>query len=173
MESHKDVQTQPRQGPGPVMRVRVQYRDGRWQVIKRVRVPEMTVPASQPPPQGQRPTGFWFEAVDAQGRVLYRHRLRTPIRGVEIFEEDGTIRRVDAEIEGYTQDLLVPLLPRLEKVRLYYAPPTAFAPSEAEAQKPPERGKPTEVFEVYGGEIHQTGDTEQQGPEGGQGHGKR
>jgi len=85
MDAEKQEREKPRTGPGPVMRLRVQYKDGRWRVVQRVKVAEMTVPGSQELLRvrpHRRLAGFWFEVVDAQGEVLYRHGLRPPVPGV-------------------------------------------------------------------------------------------
>lgn len=138
MDAEKQERGKPRTGPGPVMRLRVQYRDGRWRVVQRVEVAEMTVPGSQELLRvrpHRRLAGFWFEVVDAQGEVLYRHGLRPPVPGVEVFEPGGAISRASIEggIEGYTIDVLVPDLPRVKDVRLFYEGPEVPRVKEKEA----------------------------------------
>jgi hypothetical protein len=145
MDAEKRHYDDLRTGPGPVIRVRVQYTDGQWRVVKRVQVSEMTIPASQELPQlrpHRRPAGFWFEAADARGEVLYRHGLRAPVPGVEIFEDGGGISRASADMEGYTVDLLVPDLPKVKDVRLFFEGPEAPRAKERAAAEP---GLPTPV----------------------------
>jgi hypothetical protein len=151
MDSDKRKEKIVRTGPGPVIRVRVQYADGQWRAVQRVRVSEMTIPASQELPKvrsHRRLEGFWFEAADAQGEVLYRHMLRSPVPGVEVFEEGGGISRASASIEGYTVDLLVPDLPQVKDVRLFYEGPEAPRVREKAAEGEPGARQPVGVFAV-------------------------
>lgn len=108
--------------PGPVLRVRIERKEGKWRIARRIRVPEMTIPASDDLlslDNAGRSAGFWFEAVDAKGNLLYRQVLREPPRGVELFEDDGTISRVSVETDEYSVDLLLPDLPEIEDVHLF------------------------------------------------------
>ena len=114
------------QEPGPVLRVRIERKEGKWRVIKRIRVPEMTIPTSDDLPRPDRSgrlAGFWFEAVDAKGHSLYRQILREPPRGVELFEDDGTISRVSVETDEYSVELLLPDLPEIGDVHLFLEEP--------------------------------------------------
>jgi hypothetical protein len=151
MDADKRQEKDVRTGPGPVIRVRVQYMDGQWRAVKRVRVSEMTIPASQELPKiraHRQLAGFWFEAADAQGRVIYRHGLRSPVPGVEIFEEGGRISRASAEIEGYTVELLVPDLPQVKDVRLFFEGPEAPRERGKAAEREPGVPRPVGVFAV-------------------------
>lgn len=138
-----------RQEPGPVLRVRIERKKGNWRIVKRTRVPEMTIPASDDlprPDRGDRLAGFWFEAVDAKGNSLYRQVLREPPRGVELFEDDGTMSRVSVEIDKYSMDLLLPDLPEIEDVRLFLEEPDRIP--ERELAKRTGVPQPIAVFRV-------------------------
>jgi hypothetical protein len=127
-----------RQQPGPVLRIRIGHRKNEWRVLKRIRIPEKVVPASNDPPRlgrSGRVAGFWFEAVDAQGKCLYRRVLREPPRGVELFEDDGTISRISAEPDEYSVDLLLPDLPEIENLRLFLEEPR-LAPERELIEEP-------------------------------------
>jgi hypothetical protein len=134
-------------GPGPVLRIRVERRAGRWKVVKRIHLPEKVVPASEDLPASDKAgrwSGFWFEAVDAKGNVLYRQVLRPPPRGVEVFEEDGSIRRVPRKTDEYSLDLLIPDLKEIESVRLFLEEPEELAEKERAV-----RGRPLEPVALF------------------------
>jgi hypothetical protein len=98
---------------------------------------EKTLPPSDElpyPGKTGRLSGFWFEAVDNKGKVLYRQVLQVPRRGVEVFEEDGSIRRIPLEIDEYSTDLLVPDLPEIKSVRLFLEEPERL-PEKERAKK--------------------------------------
>jgi len=109
-----------------VLRVRVKREKGEWTVVKKIRVPEMTIPASdklpRPGPSG-RLSGLWFEAMDTKGEVVYRRILHAPQQAVEIFEDDGSMTRVKAGTDEYSVDLLIPHLPGISEVRLFHERP--------------------------------------------------
>lgn len=105
-----------------MLRVRIKRKEGKWNIVKRIRLQEKTIPFSDDLPRPDRTgrfLGFWFEAVDAKGNLLYRQMLREPQRGVELFEDDGTISRVRVETDEYSVDLLLPDLPKVEDVHLF------------------------------------------------------
>lgn len=136
-----------RQEPGPVLRVRIERKEGKWNIVKRIRLPEKTIPSSDDllrPDRTGRFTGFWFEAVDAKGNLLYRQMLRKPQRGVELFEDDGTISRVSVETDEYSVDLLLPDLPEVEDVHLFLEEPDRMP--ERELAKRTEAPQPIAVF---------------------------
>lgn len=111
-----------RQGPGPVLRVTIELRNGEWSVIDRFHAPEMTIP---PPDDfaalvGDRlVVGSWFEVLDGEGEVIYRKRMMAPRRGVEVAHPDGSMSRVDADRRLFSNDLLIPDVPEAEFVHLY------------------------------------------------------
>ena len=72
--------------PCPVRRIRVAWHDGTWRIEKETRVPSMTLPASVELPKSKRGvTGFWYEAVDRDGQVLYRQTIEDQRAGMEVF----------------------------------------------------------------------------------------
>jgi hypothetical protein len=123
--------------PGPVLRLRVERSKGKWRVIKYICLAEKTLPASAElpdPGQSRRLSGFWFEAVDDKGQVLYRQILHVPRRGVEVFAGDGSIHWIPVEIDDYTNDILIPDLPEIKSVRLFLEEPERL-PETARAKK--------------------------------------
>ena len=128
--------TKKRSGPGPVIRIRMERKDGKWRVVKRVWIPEMVAPPSEDLPgleRSVRPAGFWFDAVDPDGSVIYRHTLREPQRGVELFEDDGSISRVDADTDDYSLDIVIPDLPEIRDVQLFLEEPERVSADERAA----------------------------------------
>jgi hypothetical protein len=63
--------------------------------------------------------GFWYEAVDGQGRTLYRQMMEEPFVGMEVFDRDGKIRRVKTAHHEFGMEILVPDVPELEEVHIY------------------------------------------------------
>jgi hypothetical protein len=135
MKSEKTSEKQ--EGPGPVIRILVKRKDGRWKVVQRIHVPKMTIPVSSgapTPSRSGRIAGFWFEAVDREGKILYRRILRTPQKGVEIFDDDGTTSRVDVKRNEYSTELLIPDIPEIESVHLFLVGP-GFIPTPERVKK--------------------------------------
>jgi hypothetical protein len=133
--------------PGPVLRLRVERSKGKWKVVKRLRLAEKTLPPSDELPNPGKSGfwwGFWFEAVDAAGKVLYRQVMDVPRGGVEVFAEDGAIHRIPLEIDEYTTDLLIPDLPEIKSVKLFLEEPERLS-AAARAQKGP-APEPIAVF---------------------------
>jgi hypothetical protein len=128
-----------RQEPGPVLRITVERLDGKWRVIDRFQVPEMTIPSSEDLPSPGRTgrfIGAWFEAVDTKGNVVYRRKFPVPPTGVEIFHEDGSISRTSPDTDLYSMDLLIPDNPKIEAVHLYIEPDTLSKAEKARAPTP-------------------------------------
>ena len=65
-------------------------------------------------------TGFWYEAVDRQGGIVYRQVVEDPFLGMEVFDRDGKIRRVKAATHDEVGlEILVPDVPELEEIHIY------------------------------------------------------
>jgi hypothetical protein len=110
--------------PSPVLRIRIQVdKAGQWTVVKRVEIPSMTLSRSVDLPErrrGQGLSGFWVEAVDRQGQLLYRTLVRSPFeRSVEIFDADGEPHRIEPPNDEILFDVLVPNLPDLAEIIFY------------------------------------------------------
>lgn len=123
-------------GPGRVLRLTVEFRESTWSVVSKQVVDDMTVTASQPAPEPGRTgriTGLWFEVLDRKGRLLYRSAQAEPVPGVEVHHRDGTIRRAQTELKGWSTDLLVPILQKGTRLRLHHVPGTG-APVEVKQQ---------------------------------------
>ena len=133
--------------PGPVLRLRVERSKGTWRVVKHIRLAAKTLPFPDELPLSGKSglwSGFWFEAVDAKGQVLYRQILTVPRRGVEVFAEDGSMQRLPLEIDEYTTDLLIPDFPEITSVRLFLEEPERL--SEPERAKKGPVPEPVAVF---------------------------
>jgi hypothetical protein len=86
----------------------------------------MTLPRSVelPADRGKGLTGFWIELRDGKEEVLYRVGLPDPFeRGMELFEEGGTMRRVSAAGHDATLEVLVPDLPAAAGLHLFSSNP--------------------------------------------------
>lgn len=108
--------------PCPVRRISVAWRDGEWSVESEVRVESMTLPKSAELPRDTEQrgvTGVWYEAVDANGRALYRQLMEDPFLGMEVFDRDGKIKRVMMEHPQTSMEILVPDVPEVEEVQIY------------------------------------------------------
>jgi len=112
--------------PCEVRRILLRFEDGEWAVESEQRVPEMTLPAPVRVPEGQDDVpvvGFWWEAIDAGGRVLYRDIAEDPELGMELFDADGSIRRVEHVGHGGTLEVLVPAMKELAGLRFVRSRP--------------------------------------------------
>jgi hypothetical protein len=107
---------------GPVLRLRVRRSDDSWVIEKQIPIAAMTLPPSSSLPEGHgRPvSGFWYEAADPQGRVVYRRVMDDPTEdSVEVPAEDGEIQRVSVERPEVVFDILVPDLPEVSELRIF------------------------------------------------------
>lgn len=105
---------------GPVLRLRVRYADGKWSVVKRLRVPTKRLPPSHVLPTQARISGFWYEAVGPKGVVLYRRSVPDPTEpSMEVRDEGGGLKRARAVHTDVTFDVIVPDLPGLTEIRLF------------------------------------------------------
>lgn len=107
---------------GPVLRLRIRRRDDTWMIEKRIPVAAMTLPPSSTLPEGQgRPvSGFWYEAADPDGRVVYRRVMDDPTEdSVEVPSESGELQRVAVDRPEVVFDILVPDIPEVFEVRIF------------------------------------------------------
>lgn len=108
--------------PCPVRRISVAWKDDRWTIENEIRIESMTLPKSDELPEqaGKRGvTGFWYEAADGQGRVLYRQVMEDPFLGMEVFDRDGKIRRIPTPHHRASLEILVPDVPELAELHIY------------------------------------------------------
>jgi len=84
-------------------------------------------------------SGFWYEAVDEQGRTIYRQLRMDPFSaGVEVFDEGGKISRKHAPPpHDVTLKVRVPDVPELAALHIY----SSTQPSEPESVRP---GRPAQ-----------------------------
>jgi hypothetical protein len=100
----------------------VVWRKGKWSVEGEVYIPSMTLVASDDLPESDRGlSGFWWEAVDRQGQVIYRHMVADPFSGrMEVFDKDARIKRVQHRMhEEVTFDILIPDLPEIAELHFF------------------------------------------------------
>jgi len=140
------------QYPCAVRRLAVVWRKGKWMVEGEIHIPSMTLVASDDLPKSDRGvSGFWWEAVDAQGRVIYRHRVSDPFGlGMEMFEKEGRITRVPhAMHDEVTFDVLIPDVPQIAALHFF----SSSKPGEEHAKTgPAERIAALDVRKRTGGE---------------------
>lgn len=119
--------------PCPVRRISLTYRRGTWSIENETRVESMTLPKSDelPKPTKKRGvSGSWYEAVDKQGRTIYRQTVEDFGAGMEVFERDGKIRRIKDSHDEFGLEILVPDVPDLEEIHIY----SSTKPSEDERE---------------------------------------
>lgn len=112
---------QPERG-NPVLRVRVRRSGNSWTVVSRTRVPSMTLPASSQLPEGRgrAVAGFWYEAADADGNVIYRRVMEDPTQdSAEVPSESGELQRITVDRPEVVFNVLVPDLPEVSEIRLF------------------------------------------------------
>ncbi len=103
---------------GPVRRVRAVASGGQWRVKQAVRVERMTLPPAWTPNAGELAGASYLEAIDRNGEVLYRRRLRDfADTSVEMFGRDGSITRTDTDRPACVE-LLVPDTEQVARLRL-------------------------------------------------------
>jgi hypothetical protein len=108
--------------PCPVRRLSVSWRDGEWTIENEIRIESMTLPKSAELPRDTKKrgvTGFWYEAADRQGRTIYRQLLEDPFSGMEVFDRDGKMRRIQMEPHQASLQILVPDVPEVEELHIY------------------------------------------------------
>lgn len=111
--------------PCPVRRISILWREGSWIVENDVRIRSMTLPKSDELTEAAKKrgvTGFWYEAVDRQNRLIYRQVMENPFLGMEVFSGSGgsgRIRRIEAAHREVSLEILVPDVPDLEALHIY------------------------------------------------------
>lgn len=106
--SEPDDPIEPVKWPAPVLRVTLHWGGNSWSTGDAVRVPSMTLPRSEPAESKPTTTGFWVSAQDSEGRVRYRTRMTDPLRGVEMFDETGTLSRLQRASHEIDIEVLLP-----------------------------------------------------------------
>jgi hypothetical protein len=105
--------------PGPVRRIRVAWRNGQWRIQKQVKISSMTLPPSGNLPTQARRSGFWIEAVDRNGQMLYRKIMDDPTESIEVVGDRGSFTRIPVIDEEITFDVLVPDRAGLRELRFF------------------------------------------------------
>jgi len=97
----------PSSWPAPVLRVGLRWDGESWSTTDLVRVPSMTLPRAD---DGDPKTmsGFWVDALDAEGRLRYRQRMTDPLLGMEQFAESGEVTRLAHGAHTVDIEALVP-----------------------------------------------------------------
>jgi hypothetical protein len=96
-------------------------------IAQDVRVPSMTLPhaVELPADRGKGLAGFWVEVRDSKGEVLYRIGLPDPFEGgMELFDEGGGMRRVDAAAHEAAVEVLIPDLPAAAGLHVFSSNPS-------------------------------------------------
>jgi hypothetical protein len=110
----------PAVAPGPVRRLLIRFAPAGPELIGDFRVEKMALPRSRSLPRvepGGTASGFWFELLDGDEKVLYRRSISSPVHH-EQFDEDGTItRRTRSGEHSAELEVLVPDLPGATEVR--------------------------------------------------------
>ena len=106
----------------PVIRFRIEITGDQWKIVKRIRIPKMTLP-KQPdraPLNDKAYAGFWAEVTDKDGKFLYRVHKQNPLTGTkEVVDRKGKFVREPDTKETVILDLLIPEITGMEKVRFY------------------------------------------------------
>jgi hypothetical protein len=131
LSAEKKTRTKQEQAPPPALRLRLQWRRGKWRLLKQIHLPSKALADTTLPQREKSPAplqGLWFEALDRQGRVLQRRRILEPLplyvdREVKL----GKMERVAANPDEFFIDLLMPAVLEIAAVRLL-ANPNPFQP---------------------------------------------
>jgi hypothetical protein len=117
-----------RRGPGPALRVRLKWSGGKWGLAGTVKVARMGLTRSDQLPKtdaNTRVVGFWIEAVDDKGAVIYRRIMQDPVSmGHEHFLPKGEVVRNPAPRKSITIEVIVPDVPELDAIHVFSSPPT-------------------------------------------------
>jgi len=107
--------------PCRVRRLRLALREGRWQLVKNLSIPRMTIPRSKAMPEGGKASMPWIEAIGETGEVLYRRPLElNPELGHEVSGPGGSLTRMSLqEGQEILVDVLVPDAVPVRELRLY------------------------------------------------------
>ncbi len=137
----------PSTNPSPgALRLTFRYDGDHVELVSSQRVEMLLPPSHQldlPKPQA----GFSFEVRDSGGKALYRRVIHPPIRtSVEVFEEDGSIRREPVDKPSGIFVLLVPELDQGDSLVLLGSPEGAEAArvreiARIQLQRPPGRAQ--------------------------------
>lgn len=101
------------------LRVTISLAQGKVQVLHAMRV---AMKALAPPPAAptKESTGYWFEVRDQEGKLLYHRPLpHGDMESVEVFDEEGGIRRVASSNPERKIDLIIPDFPHAAELTLH------------------------------------------------------
>ncbi|MDJ0797661.1 MAG: hypothetical protein QNJ51_12740 [Calothrix sp. MO_167.B12] len=107
------------QFPTRVRRLRLRYSNNEWETVANIILDRKTLRHSAELPSGTR-SGFWYELRDRSGKLLYRGKSANPFEpSLELFEPDGSIRRVPLKRKEVYVELLIPDLPESERLSIF------------------------------------------------------
>lgn len=158
--------------PRTVRRLRVRWREGTWEIERETLVPAMTLPLPAELPEGSPRglAGLWYELTDSDGKALYRsiipERLLAP---AEVFHEDGTMSRPGPLPSNIVVDVLLPVVPEGDELRIFAGQSAAGRFLAADARALAHNAQATEIARLTLAPV-QGGPSA--GPEGGS-HGPR
>ena len=136
----------PTPAPNRALRMTFRYDGDKLELVSTQRV-EMILPPSHPLESPESPATFSFAVRNAAGQRLYRRMIHPPIQtDAEVFDPDGSIRRVPVGRPSGTFVLLVPDVPEGDSLVLVGPRPGAqsAAPHELATfslRRPPESSR--------------------------------
>ena len=106
----------------PVIRLRIEITEGEWKIVKKIRIPRMTLPKQPDLPalKDKLPSGFWADLMDNKGKLLYRVFKNDPLSGTkEVVGKDGKFVREPMSKDSVIFDVLIPEFKDIDKLQFY------------------------------------------------------
>ncbi|MBD0776386.1 hypothetical protein HPE56_01165 [Maribacter sp. ANRC-HE7] len=116
----KKAKSKDRPKNGPVVRVRLVFKNQKYHLIKSKAIEKMGLLKSIELPKSEKIIGNYIELTDAKGNVLYRNNyedVSDPY--VSIPNENGTSTMIKSNLKERHLEILVPNIHSADTLRLY------------------------------------------------------
>ena len=118
----KEIIKMKKQSAGPVIRLRMAFKEGKYILKKSVAVEKMTLLKSMELPKTEKLSGSFVELVDNKKRLLYRTHFEDPNDPyVTLSNEDGTFTRVESKLKEKHFEILIPAVEK-EGTLVFFSP---------------------------------------------------
>ena len=108
MEQEQSFRNKIKQ-PKHSFRMSFEVRDGKINLVNSVRLPMICPLSFGAPPNLDIHEGFWVEVRNSEGTVVFFKILNVGLlNSVEVFEKDGTIKRIYGKPEQVNFEILIP-----------------------------------------------------------------
>lgn len=116
----KKAKNQGTQQSGPVIRVRLVFKKGKYHLLKSKTVEKMGLLKSIELPKSENIVGNYIELTDAKGKLIYRNNYEDVSDSyVSVPNDNGTSSMVKSNLKEKNLEILIPNMGTAGSLRLY------------------------------------------------------